>query len=339
MVTMHMWLDDVRGSRRSRRQSTGSRGFTLVELLVVIAIIATLIGLLLPAVQSARESARATQCRNNLRQIGLATLVRVDAKKTYPPARYATTANSPSWFAWIMPFLERSSEFALWNLNQSYYHSSNKAARETIIPSYFCPSRTRSSLLSKGDIKPGQPLVPGALGDYAGSCGDTFVGDLKGTVTPSRYDGLIVTGSKQQGDVKPGDVTDGLSKTFLAGEMHVPQIPSAPTNSIDKQGSIYNGDDHNQFVRAAGGGWADADDNPATGTRGREVYQTMPLASSPTDTSMQQWSAVFGSWHAGGGCGFVMADGSVRSIRPEIDGDTLSRLGNRRDGLPITGEW
>lgn len=319
--------------------SQAGAGFTLVELLVVIAIIATLIGLLLPAVQSARESARVAQCRNNLRQIGLATHVRINAKKTFPPARFGPS--TCSWFAWIMPFLEQGNEFALWNLNQSYYHSSNKRARETIVSTYVCPSRTRSSLLSTGDGggTTGAPPSPGMVGDYAGSCGDTFVGDMKLTITPGRYDGVIVSDSSQRGSVKPSDVSDGLSKTFLAGEMHVPKVSPPTKNSVDLQGSIYNGDDHNQFSRAAGGGWADADDNAATGTRGREAFQVLPLAASPTDVSMQMWSAVFGSWHPGGVCGFAMADGSVRGISLDVDLDTLSRLANRRDGLTIDGAW
>jgi prepilin-type N-terminal cleavage/methylation domain-containing protein len=334
----------MRSDRLAADQASRQRtpGFTLVELLVVIAIIATLIGLLLPAVQSARESARVSQCRNNLRQIGLATLVRLDAKKTFPPARYAGTGRgSVSWFAWIMPFLERGGEFALWNVDKDYYNSSNKAARETIIPTYLCPSRMRSSLLSTGDGggSTGVPRSPGMVGDYAGSCGDTFVGDMRMPIRPERYDGLIVSDSRRQGSLKVSDVPDGLSKTFLAGEMHVPRMATPVKNSIELQGSIYNGDDHNQFVRAAGGGWADKDDNPATGTNGREEFQIMPLAASPTDTSMAWWSAVFGSWHAGGACGFVMADGSVRGIGPDVSLDTLSRLGNRRDGQAIAEAW
>ena len=74
-------------------------------------------------------------------------------------------------------------------------------------------------------------------------------------------------------------------------------------------------------------------------TEGRETFQTNPLAASPTDASMPQPAFVFGSWHAGGSCGFVLADGSVRGIAPSVDLDTLARLANRRDGQVISGEW
>ena len=326
------------------------RGLTLVELLVVVAIVGLLTALLLPAVQSARESARRTQCLNNLKQIGLATQLRVSAERTYPPARY--TGDSPSWFALILSYLERGNEAALWRRDLEYYKDANKAAREVIIPGYFCPSRSRSRLLSTEDKNKDNNLTaPGLLGDYAGCIGDTIVHEQRwGGWTPKRYNGLIVndftywtpwisgwtaknpppTGN---GSLTSDHVRDGLSNTLLCGEMHV------PSTSVDSQRSIYNGDDTTQFVRAAGQAWCDWDQDASMTA---ELFQSNPLAASPTDTSMNKPSEstgsskfVFGSWHSGGSCGFVLADGSVRGIAPEVSLDTLSRLANRRDGQPI----
>jgi prepilin-type N-terminal cleavage/methylation domain-containing protein len=96
-----------------RRCSDKSRGFTLIELLVVIAIIAILISLLLPAVQAAREAARRTQCKNNLKQMGLALHNWHDALKTFPPGYVAgsndITVTSPGrgWGTMILPYMEQ----------------------------------------------------------------------------------------------------------------------------------------------------------------------------------------------------------------------------------------
>src|ERR1700722_18327219 len=100
--------------RFGRSQSPRRAGFTLIELLVVIAIIAILIALLLPAVQAAREAARRTQCRNNLKQIGLAFHNYHDAMRLFPPGYVAGTADitntSPGWGwgAMILPFIEQT---------------------------------------------------------------------------------------------------------------------------------------------------------------------------------------------------------------------------------------
>ena len=325
----------VRDSKPPRTAT--SRGLTLVELLVVIAILATLVALLLPAVQSAREAARVVQCRNNLKQIGLATQLRVASERTYPPGRYKD--EHPTWFALILPYLERGSEYALWQLDRSYYDAANKTAREQIVPTFFCGSRARNRLLSTTDARP--TVCPGLVGDYAGCFGDTLVGELPGAnFTLNRYNGLIVTDfsyrnqpSSWRGSITPDHVRDGLSNTLLAGELHV-----RPSH-IDSQGSIYNGDNIDQSARAAGQGWCDLDHNPSTGTNGNEFFQTNPLAASPSDASMPSVGLGFGSWHPGGVCGFVLADGSVRGIAPQVDLDTLARLANRRDGLPISGDW
>jgi hypothetical protein len=172
------------------------------------------------------------------------------------------------------------------------------------------------------------------------------VGEQNTNFNIRRYNGLIVTdfsGVYQnqpfpwQGSITPDHVRDGLSNTLLAGEKHVLQ------NDPGSDGSIYNGDNPNQAARAAGQAWCDWDHNPATSSPGQsdgnERRQINPLAASPTDVSMEFPGFVFGSWHAGGSCGFVLADGSVRGISPQVDLDTLARLANRRDGQVISGDW
>ncbi len=335
------------GEQPARLAGRERRGLTLVELLVVIAIIATLIAVLLPAVQAAREAARTTQCRNHLKQIGLATQMRVGAQGTYPPGRFEISVGGrmgPTWFAQILPYLEESSRYALWRFPQNqYYDGVNKQAREQIVPTYLCPSRPRGVMLSV-DVDQAGNSRPGGVGDYAGCGGDTFIPELLGkTFNPSRYNGLIITDRSYTGQSKaadgvlsPSHVRDGLSNTLLAGEAH-----SRPADL--SQWSIYNGDHIQSATRAAGQAWCDFDHNPATvesgQAEGRETFQTNPLAASPDDHSMPRSDFVFGSWHQGGACGFVLADGSVRGIAATVDLDTLARLANRRDGLPLMGDW
>lgn len=95
------------------------RAFTLVELLVVIAIIGVLVALLLPAVQAARESARRTQCSNNLKQIGLGMLNFEVSKKTYPPGEYkpigVPTSAGLAWCTWFLPYIEEPNVHAQMN--------------------------------------------------------------------------------------------------------------------------------------------------------------------------------------------------------------------------------
>src|SRR5207253_6161530 len=90
------------------------RGFTLIELLVVIAIISTLIGMLLPAVQKAREAASRISCANNLKQIGLALHNYESTFERLPPSR--TSIGSATWAVFIMPFIEQDNLYNQWNL-------------------------------------------------------------------------------------------------------------------------------------------------------------------------------------------------------------------------------
>ena len=152
---------------RGRRQRR--RGFTLVELLVVIAIIGVLVAILLPAVQSARESARRTTCSNNVKQIGLALNTYVDAKKTYPPGQLifakvtsaqakqspppATATDPWAWSYLILPYIEQQVVYDIIqnaspgnplsspnNINNYLTNSPGYNGTTIVIPSYLCPS-------------------------------------------------------------------------------------------------------------------------------------------------------------------------------------------------------
>jgi prepilin-type N-terminal cleavage/methylation domain-containing protein len=153
-------------------------GFTLVELLVVLSVIGILLGMLLPAVQQARESASRIACANNLKQIGLAMHHYHDLYQALPPSRLGD--NGPSWAVLILPYLEQDNLYRNWDLSLSYYEQTD-VARLTSIPIYFCPSRRLSSTAPlaslSGDVPcngpQDAPNVPGALSDYAASIGGT----------------------------------------------------------------------------------------------------------------------------------------------------------------------
>ena len=186
-----------------------------------------------------------------------------------------------------------------------------------IVSTFFCPSRSRPELLS--DPTPshinGEPNSVGARGDYVGNAGtDPDSGAAFGTDTNGVIVGqLILTPSsdfKRDSKYRFKNVTDGLSKTILAGEKHVQygKFTSVPTEG---DGCIYNGNERFYAMRYGG-----------------TLY---PLAFGGEDTIC---CFNFGSWHPGI-CQFVMLDGSVHALDTAIPGDLLDRLAKRNDGKSI----
>ncbi|WP_162273913.1 DUF1559 family PulG-like putative transporter [Mariniblastus fucicola] len=322
------------------------RGFTLVELLVVIAIIGILIGMLLPAVQSVREAARRTECMNNLRQIGLATILFHDAHDCFPPARTANSnqvlplfsRNGPdSWYVRILPFVEQGNLYSQWDLT-SKYSAQPEVAVSTPIGTFLCPSRhsiddanAPDSLVISGGIggcgcgTSIDTVSGGAVGDYAGNHGDPSPGSSGAAsdfYNPGKGTGVIVTGKPLLNEdttitgrwadkVGYVHVIDGSSNTFLAGEMH---IPKGQLNKTPYNGPLFNGNELDGHSRLGGPG-----------------VPILTRDDPPGGTLLG-----FGSDHPGT-CNFVRADGSTGAVSNDLDSIVLANLCHRGDG-EVVGE-
>jgi prepilin-type N-terminal cleavage/methylation domain-containing protein len=283
--------------------STRRKGFTLIELLVVIAIISMLMGLLLPAVQKAREAASRISCANNLKQIGLALHNHEGTFGRLPPSRMGD--GMATWAVLILPYLEQENLYRQWNLNATYYQQNN-VARMTPYKGYYCPSR-RSAATDPVSISgdswsgggPAAPHFPGGLGDYVANIGTTgfdypFVAPPNGAFQSGRGLGFNAF------------FMDGLSNTVFVGEKHVP-INYFGVGWWDC--SIYNGDYFPCSCRSGGPNY--------------------PLTNNPQDMG---WK--FGSLHTGI-VQFCFGDGGVRSVPAATNPDTVGLLMQRNDGQVI----
>ena len=273
------------------------RAFTLVELLVVIAIIATLIGLLLPAVQSVREAARRTQCANQMKQVGLAIVQGHDQKRAYPMGRDTRDPYGQSWTFRVLPLLEQTSIYnaLVSGSNVSMWDDRNAVAMRTPVATFFCPSRRAPAADRNFDNNDRAPVKEGvgAGGDYAANAG-TYFNYYSGTAAPldPRQAGPIHTFSR----VRAAQVSDGLSKTFAAGEKHVPKLDTAVAANM-----VHWSQGDTAFFAA---------DNPYVCFRD----PARGLASGPDDMNRRK----FGSLHPGV-TPFVFLDGHVESIENDID--------------------
>jgi len=186
------------------REPTRCRGFSLVELLVVMAIIATLVGVLLPAVQSARESARRTQCGLKLRQIGLAAHLHDSVKRRLPGS---LGEQGESCFVPLLPFLEEGALYARYDATKPLADATNKEFRESRIAGFVCPSM----------VVPTPAPAPG-WASYA-LCTGSGYGHFINSWHPEYHNGAIIQPNKGKVALKNISAADGTTKTFLGGEL------------------------------------------------------------------------------------------------------------------------
>ena len=195
------------------------RAFTLIELLVVIAIIGVLVALLLPAVQAAREAARRTQCRNNLKQIGLAMHNYIDTFKTFPPGYICgsqdITVTTPgwSWAVMILPQLEQTNLVGKFNLLLPIEDPSNAAGIQTLLNVMICPSDIcpAGPFSIYSDAAQTQLVVKTTPSSYAGNVGNDSC-DVDSLAVP--WNGVLYRNSR----TRIQDITDGTSSTIVVGE-------------------------------------------------------------------------------------------------------------------------
>jgi|694.fasta_scaffold75221_2 prepilin-type N-terminal cleavage/methylation domain-containing protein/prepilin-type processing-associated H-X9-DG protein len=316
-------------------------GFTLVELLVVIAIIATLIGLLLPAVQAARESARRMSCQNNCKQLGLAAISHVDAKKALPPGVNVPIAQTSgavfpsnalvtsgkvkqppypnqygSWFHFVLPYMEQLPLFQRFDLKQRDYPncSSVTAPGAQSLPGLLCPSDHVPEKVMK--YTSGGSTYFFAVQSYFGNGGSR-----SWDVAVASYDGVFHLNSS----TKMAAVTDGASKTVLAGER----------SSLDPL--FQNSSGAEELINRRGWAWANynAIQDVLCGGAVPINYRLSAVASPGSPSGNDRLNA-FGSSHSGG-CNMVFLDGSVRflTLQNSSDVPTLALYLRPNDGTII----
>jgi len=319
------------------RKTFTRHGFTLVELLVVIAIIGMLVGLLLPAVQQAREAARQMQCGNNLKQLGLAAMNHEATNKFLPSGGWGAywegepdlgfgKKQPATWRYSVLPFMEQN---ALWALGQdgnqtqdANIKSNNTIRAQTPLSFFLCPSRRAFKTYWAWAYTYNCNDLGGVGGkaDYCGCCGDGYFSDTANY--PSSYaDGLkraenqsrTSTGTTDHmSQVTLGEIRDGSSNTYLYGEKYLDAGKYEPVSS-----AYGAGDDH--------GIYAGCDNDNVRYTRNNSA--DIPRQ----DRSAYDVANPFGSVHAGA-FGMTFADGSVQRISYSIDQETNSYLGKRADG-------
>ncbi|MDO4574295.1 MAG: DUF1559 domain-containing protein [Planctomycetia bacterium] len=325
------------------------KGFTLVELLVVIAIIGMLVGLLLPAVQQAREAARQMQCSNHLRQLGLAALNHESTNRHFPtggwfwywigdPDRGFGKDQPGCWTFTLLPFLEQNGLFQQASDGDPHTVTAEQKAAaqivlETPLSVFHCPSRraVKTYPLSSDMTTHSYNFTPGttiARTDFAGNWGSQQ-NVPQGAKTPASLEEAKTMNAKNTWEtttqsgiiyrrsvVRMGEISDGTTNTYLLGEKYL-------QNDHYETGK---GGGDNEGLHCGG-----VDDNH------RVCYYVSPTVNTRPYQDRAGFTAHyhFGSSHSAT-FGMTMCDGSVQRITYAIDAELHQYLGDRSDRTPAS---
>jgi prepilin-type N-terminal cleavage/methylation domain-containing protein len=317
-----------------RERNTLKRAFTLIELLVVIAIIIVLIGLLMPAVQKARETAKRTQCMNNLKQIGLGMMNHYSTYRRFPadgwgwlwcgePDRGTNHTQPGGWVYNLLPYAEQTNlrQLGVGEQDPVKKKAAIAAVIQTPLAMFNCPSRRRVVAYPNGkNISYYNAAAVSKLGrtDYAGNSGDVVTdqngpgpGSLQEGDDPSFWNkdpyNKVYTGVLyQRSEIDLNDITAGASTTFLVGEKYLD--PDAYETGLD------DSDNENMYVGF------DNDNTRIT------AYPPMhdQVGYKKDDRYLR-----FGSNHFAG-LNMVYCDGSVHFIEFTVDPAVFKKQGNRK---------
>ncbi|HQX53716.1 MAG TPA: DUF1559 domain-containing protein [Planctomycetaceae bacterium] len=326
------------------------RGFTLIELLVVIAIIAILVSLLLPAVQQAREAARRTQCRNNLKQLGLALANYHDVHGVHPPAminsgRFESfpfysqgnrVLNTTGW-ALLLPFLEQANAWQKYDFNQCSTGSSpvlmpvagddtaNLSVTQMMLPVLGCPSDPSAG--EQSTHAPGTVDIFSRNGARRSSylfAAGRFT-DWDSPWVETAYDirrGMF----GNNGAARIADLRDGSSNTIAIGESH---------GGLRSKVSINFGPWGLTGTNTCCHGRVFSDSEESVDAT--QFFDTRWALNAAWDSSGRSYAWVFNSSHTGGGQ-FLLGDGSVRFLSDVMDYRIFCLLNYIRDGQ-VTGDF